>query len=66
MTFLLDVTIVYFYTGFYLIFQVCIFAGALFIQMALGWNMYVSIVVLLVITAIYTVLGKSRVFSNNF
>ncbi|KAJ8300476.1 hypothetical protein KUTeg_021995 [Tegillarca granosa] len=36
---------------------VSIFAGSLFIQMALGWNMYLSIVVLLVITGLYTVLG---------
>jgi len=40
--------------------QVSIFAGALFIQLALGWDMYVSIVALLFITAIYTVLGKTR------
>ncbi len=39
-------------------FQVCIFAGALFIQLALGWDMYLSIVVLLLITCIYTVLGE--------
>ncbi|XP_062577224.1 sodium/glucose cotransporter 4-like [Saccostrea cucullata] len=36
---------------------VSIFAGALFIQLALGWNMYVSIVALLVTTGIYTILG---------
>lgn len=38
--------------------QVSIFAGALFIQLALGWNMYISIVALLVVTGIYTILGK--------
>lgn len=37
--------------------QVCIYAGALFIQLALGWDMYLSIVVLLIITGIFTVLG---------
>ncbi|KAK3087175.1 hypothetical protein FSP39_002642 [Pinctada imbricata] len=36
---------------------VSIFAGALFIQLALGWDMYISIVALLVITGIYTILG---------
>ena len=34
------------------------YAGALFIQTALGWNMYVSIVVLLLVTAVYTVVGR--------
>ncbi|XP_069120614.1 sodium/mannose cotransporter SLC5A10-like [Argopecten irradians] len=33
------------------------FAGSLFIQLATGWNMYLSVTVLLVITALYTVLG---------
>ncbi|XP_013386157.1 sodium/glucose cotransporter 5 [Lingula anatina] len=36
---------------------VSIYAGALFIQLALGWDMYVSIVVLLAVTAVFTVLG---------
>ncbi|XP_033732423.1 sodium/glucose cotransporter 4-like [Pecten maximus] len=36
---------------------VSIFAGSMFIQMTLGWDMYLSIIVLLVITAIYTILG---------
>ncbi|XP_060071204.1 sodium/glucose cotransporter 4-like [Ylistrum balloti] len=36
---------------------VSIFAGLMFIQMTLGWDMYLSIIVLLVITAIYTILG---------
>ncbi|XP_014442853.1 sodium/glucose cotransporter 4 [Tupaia chinensis] len=34
-----------------------IFSGALFIQMALGWNLYVSTVTLLVVTAVYTIAG---------
>ncbi|XP_048207225.1 sodium/glucose cotransporter 4 isoform X1 [Perognathus longimembris pacificus] len=34
-----------------------IFSGALFIQMALGWNLYLSTVILLVVTAIYTITG---------
>ncbi|XP_069119422.1 sodium/glucose cotransporter 4-like [Argopecten irradians] len=36
---------------------VSIFAGSMFIQMTLGWDMYLSIIVLLVITGIYTILG---------
>ncbi|NXF14595.1 SC5A9 protein, partial [Rhodinocichla rosea] len=34
-----------------------IFAGALFIQTALGWNLYLSTVVLLAVTAVYTIAG---------
>ncbi|XP_072024831.1 sodium/glucose cotransporter 4-like [Amphiura filiformis] len=37
--------------------SVDMYAGALFIQQALGWNLYVAIVSLLFITAIYTVAG---------
>ncbi|XP_013413373.1 sodium/glucose cotransporter 5-like [Lingula anatina] len=36
---------------------VSIYAGALFIGLALGWNMYLSIAVLLTVTGAYTVLG---------
>ncbi|KAJ8300584.1 hypothetical protein KUTeg_022103, partial [Tegillarca granosa] len=35
--------------------SVDIFAGAVFIQQALGWNIYVSIAILLSITAVYTI-----------
>ncbi|NWR42147.1 SC5A9 protein, partial [Regulus satrapa] len=34
-----------------------IFAGALFIQVSLGWNLYLSTVLLLAVTAIYTIAG---------
>ncbi|NXD22766.1 SC5A9 protein, partial [Spelaeornis formosus] len=34
-----------------------IFAGALFIQISLGWNLYLSTVVLLAVTAVYTIAG---------
>uniref|UniRef100_A0A671Q784 Sodium/glucose cotransporter 4-like n=1 Tax=Sinocyclocheilus anshuiensis TaxID=1608454 RepID=A0A671Q784_9TELE len=34
-----------------------IFSGVLFIQVSLGWDMYVSTVVLLVVTALYTIAG---------
>lgn len=33
------------------------FSGAVFIQQALGWNIYVAISALLLITALYTVTG---------
>ncbi|XP_056012408.1 sodium/glucose cotransporter 4-like [Ostrea edulis] len=36
---------------------VSIFSGALFIQLSLGWNNYVAIASLLLVTGIYTVLG---------
>uniref|UniRef100_A0A8C1ZNG9 Solute carrier family 5 member 9 n=1 Tax=Cyprinus carpio TaxID=7962 RepID=A0A8C1ZNG9_CYPCA len=34
-----------------------IFSGALFIQVSLGWDLYVSTVVLLAVTALYTIAG---------
>ncbi|XP_060598058.1 sodium/glucose cotransporter 4-like [Ruditapes philippinarum] len=34
-----------------------IFGGSLFIQMAMGWNMYPSIAFLLVVTGLFTILG---------
>lgn len=37
--------------------QVDMFSGAVFIQQALGWNIYVAVIALLVITALYTVTG---------
>lgn len=37
--------------------QVDMYAGALFIQLALNWNIYIAIVLLLSVTAIYTIAG---------
>ncbi|KAM6456467.1 sodium/glucose cotransporter 4 isoform 1-T1 [Liasis olivaceus] len=34
-----------------------IFSGALFIQVSLGWNLYLSTMILLVVTAVYTIAG---------
>uniref|UniRef100_A0A3Q2CK38 Sodium/glucose cotransporter 1 n=1 Tax=Cyprinodon variegatus TaxID=28743 RepID=A0A3Q2CK38_CYPVA len=34
-----------------------IFSGAIFIQQALGWNIYVAVIALLAVTALYTVTG---------
>ncbi|XP_015267632.1 PREDICTED: sodium/glucose cotransporter 2 [Gekko japonicus] len=37
--------------------SVDMFSGAVFIQQALGWNIYVAVIALLIITTIYTVTG---------
>lgn len=37
--------------------QVDMFSGAVFIQQALGWNIYIAVIALLLITALYTVTG---------
>uniref|UniRef100_A0A3Q3WAZ7 Sodium/glucose cotransporter 2 n=1 Tax=Mola mola TaxID=94237 RepID=A0A3Q3WAZ7_MOLML len=37
--------------------SVDMFSGAVFIQQALGWNIYVAVITLLLITALYTVTG---------
>uniref|UniRef100_A0AAR2LXX8 Solute carrier family 5 member 2 n=1 Tax=Pygocentrus nattereri TaxID=42514 RepID=A0AAR2LXX8_PYGNA len=37
--------------------MVDMFAGAVFIQQALGWNIYIAVIALLAITALYTVTG---------
>ncbi|ESP05038.1 hypothetical protein LOTGIDRAFT_109339 [Lottia gigantea] len=45
---------------FFLIVQrisVSMYAGAIFIQQSLGWNMYLSIVSVTLITAVYTIIG---------
>lgn len=44
------------------------FSGALFIQLALKWDMYVSLAVLLLVTGLYTVLGglKAVMYTDTF
>lgn len=37
--------------------QVDMYAGALFIQLALRWNIYLAVTLLLLVTALYTVAG---------
>lgn len=39
-------------------FQTDIFSGALFIQISLGWDLYLSTVILLAVTAVYTIAGN--------
>lgn len=34
------------------------YAGAVFIQQALGWNVYLAVILLLVITGLYTIAGE--------
>ena len=41
-----------------LFFQGEIFCGAIFMQQLLGWNLYLCVVTILAIVAIYTVIGK--------
>ena len=41
-------------------FQVNLYSGALFIQQALQWNIYVSVLLLLFVTAITTVTGTAH------
>lgn len=40
------------------------YAGALFIQQALHWDLYIAVVGLLAITAIYTVAGMGLSFGS--
>ncbi|XP_033731837.1 sodium/glucose cotransporter 5-like isoform X2 [Pecten maximus] len=44
------------------------FAGGLFIQMATGWNMYMSVIILLAVTGFYTILGglKAVMYTDTF
>lgn len=40
--------------------SVCVFAGALVLQVVLGWNIWISATVLIVATGIYTIVGGLR------
>ena len=44
--------------------QTDIFSGALFIQVALGWDLYLSTGILLAITAAYTVAGNPHTHTH--
>jgi len=39
------------------LFQAEIYSGAIFMQQLLGWNMYVCVVIILGVTAVYTIAG---------
>ena len=38
--------------------QADLYAGAIFIELALGWNLYASILLLLAIAALFTIMGR--------
>lgn len=40
--------------------QTDLYSGALFVQVCLGWNLYLSTVLMLVVTALYTIAGRYR------
>lgn len=42
------------------------YAGAVFIQLALQWNIYLAVVLLLSVTALYTVAGDRSPFPRHF
>lgn len=39
--------------------QIDLYAGALFVHICLGWNFYLSTILMLVITALYTIAGTA-------
>lgn len=39
--------------------QIDLYAGALFVHMCLGWNFYLSTILILAITALYTIAGMA-------
>lgn len=39
--------------------QIDLYAGALFVHICLGWNFYLSTVIMLAITALYTIAGAA-------
>ena len=41
----------------YLCVEVDVYAGGVFIQQATGWNLYLSMIPLLILTALYTIAG---------
>uniref|UniRef100_A0AAZ3STG9 Sodium/myo-inositol cotransporter 2 n=1 Tax=Oncorhynchus tshawytscha TaxID=74940 RepID=A0AAZ3STG9_ONCTS len=53
----LFIAILYLFIYIFTKISVDMYAGAVFIQQALQWNIYVAVVVLLLITALYTVTG---------
>ncbi|XP_019621023.1 PREDICTED: sodium/glucose cotransporter 4-like [Branchiostoma belcheri] len=48
--------------------SVNMYAGAVFVQQALDWDQYLSIIVLLAVTAVYTILGglKAVIYTDTF
>ena len=42
--------------------QADLYAGAIFIEQSLNWDIYVSVVLLLTVAAVFTIAGKSHGF----
>lgn len=40
--------------------QTDLYSGALFIQICLGWNLYLSTLLMLAVTAVYTIAGEAK------
>lgn len=38
--------------------QTDLYSGALFVQVCLGWDLYLSTVLMLLVTGLYTIAGK--------
>lgn len=45
------------HTSFFPVPQIDLYAGALFVHICLGWNFYLSTILMLIITALYTIAG---------
>ncbi len=45
------------------IFQGQMYVGALFIEQVFGWNLYASVILLLAITAVFTIMGECHLLS---
>ena len=45
------------------LFQVNLFSGALFIRLALGWNLYLAILLMLGMTCLCTITGQSQCYN---
>lgn len=45
--------------------QTDLYSGALFIQVCLGWNLYLSTVLMLVVTALYTIAGEQATIQQS-
>lgn len=39
--------------------QIDLYAGALFVHICLGWNFYLSTILMLIVTALYTIAGMA-------
>lgn len=47
-------------SGLAFLLQTDLYSGALFIQICLGWNLYLSTLLMLAVTAVYTIAGEAK------